>query len=230
MVTTNSANVGIDKSQIALQVRFDWPRDLLTYFQEHGRGSRQPVVRSTCVLYADLSSYVFLLCQLVRGSEHTDITVEAQSGECEGFNSAISPRRPPARPANTSQEDFAFGPTARKRLRDRCIEELHEVLSFFGLDLGCQHKRGKIYLSSGSLDSITATARCSLCPICNRRYHKDFLLVYRSGVVAFLKWLTLTANFPFVIDGKIQVSLFPMMSADWKEIHSRYKMATLHNT
>ena len=54
--------------------------------------------------------------------------------------------------------------------------------------------------------------------------------MYRSGVVAFLKWLTLTANFPFVIDGKIQVSSFPMMSADWKEIHSRYKMATLHNT
>ncbi len=33
LVTTNAANVGIDKSNIALQVRFDWPRDLLTYFQ-----------------------------------------------------------------------------------------------------------------------------------------------------------------------------------------------------
>jgi hypothetical protein len=99
--------VGIDKSQIALQVQFDWPRELLTYFQERGRGSRQPGVRSTCVLYADLSSYVFLLCQLVRGSNHTNIPVpvEAQSGECDGFNSAISPRRPPAQPANTSQEE-----------------------------------------------------------------------------------------------------------------------------
>ena len=116
MVTTNAANVGIDKSQIALQVQFDLPRDLLTYFQERGRGSRQPGVRSTCVLYADLSSYVFLLCQLLHGSDHADITVEAQSGECEDFNSAISPRRPPARPANTSQEDFALGLTAEKRL------------------------------------------------------------------------------------------------------------------
>ena len=142
MVTTNAANVGIDKSQIALQVRFDWPRDLLTYFQERGHGLRQHGVRSTCILYADLSSYVFLLCQLLRGSDHTDITVEAQSGECEGFNSAISPRRPPARPANTSQEDFALGPTAKKRLQDRCIEELHEVLRFFCLDLRCQHKHG----------------------------------------------------------------------------------------
>ena len=199
MVTTNAANVGIDKSQIALQVRFDWPRDLLTYFQERGRGSRQPGVRSTCVLYADLSSYVFLLCQLVRGSEHTDITVEAQSGECEGFNSAISPRRPPARPANTSQADFALGSTAKKRLRDRCIEELHKVLRFF-CHLGCQHERGEINLSSGFLDSITATARCSSCPICNRMYHKDFLPVYRRGVVAFLEWLTLTATLPFIVN------------------------------
>ena len=133
MVTTNSANVGIDKSQIALQVRFDWPRDLLTYFQERGRGSRQRGVRSTCVLYADLSSYVFLLCQLVRGSEHTDITVEAQSGECEGFNSAISPRRPPARPANTSQEDFTLGPTTKKRLRDRCIKSYTKYCVSFAL-------------------------------------------------------------------------------------------------
>jgi hypothetical protein len=218
LVTTNAANVGINKSQITLQVQFDWPRDLLAYFQERGRGLRQHGLRSTCVLYADLSSNVFLLCQLVRGSEHTDITVEAQSGECEGFNSAISPRRPPARPANTSQEAFAFGPTAKKRLRDRCIEVLHEVLSFFGLDLGCQHKRGKIYLSSSSLDSITATARCSLCPICNRRYHKDFLPVYRSGVVAFLEWLTLTAKLPFIVDRKIHVSLLLMTSTYWKEI------------
>ena len=218
MVTTNAANVGIDKSQIALQVRFDWPRDLLTYFQERGRGSRQPGVRSTCVLYADLSSYVFLLCQLVRGSEHTNITVESQLGECEGFNSAISPRRPPARPANTSQEDFALGPTAKKHLRDRCIEELHKVLRFFCLDLGCQHERGEIYLSIGSLDSVTATAWCSSCPICNRRYHKQFLPVYRSGVVAFLEWLTLTAKLPFIVDRKIQVSSLLMTRTNWKEI------------
>ena len=175
-------------------------------------------MRSTCVLYADLSSYVFLLCQLVHGSKHTNITVEAQSGECESFNSAISPRRPLARPANTSQEDFTLGPTAKKHLRDRCIEELHKVLHFICLDLGCQHERGKFYLSSGSLDLITATAWCSSWPICNRRYHKDFLPVYRRGVVAFFKWLTLTAKLPFVIDGKIQVSSFIMMSAYWKEI------------
>ena len=168
LVTTNAANVGIDKSQIALQVRFDWPHDLLTYFQERGRGSRLPGMRSTCILYADVSSYVFLLCQLLRGSNHdTNITIDSQPGECDGFNSAISPRRPPARPANNSHKDFALGPTAKKRVRDRCIEELHEVVRFFCLDLGCQHKHREIYLSSGSLDSITSTMQCSSCTICN---------------------------------------------------------------
>ena len=41
LVTTNASNVGIDKHSISLQVRFEWPRDLLTYFQEpcHFRSS-----------------------------------------------------------------------------------------------------------------------------------------------------------------------------------------------
>ena len=218
-MTKNAANVGTDKSHIALQVRFDWPRDLLTYFQERGRGSRKPGVRSACVLYADLSSYVFLLCQLLRGSEHSVVINDNQSGQCKGFYSAISPQQAATRQANKSQEDFALRPTAKKQLKDRCIKELLEVLRFFCLDLGCQqHKRGEIYLSSGYLDSIPATERCTLCPICNRRYHKDFLLVYQSGVVAFLEWLTLTAKLPFIIDRKIQVSSLLMTSTYWNEI------------
>ena len=186
-MTKNAANVGIDKSHIALQVRFDWPRDLLTYFQERGRGSRQPGVRSACVLYADLSSYVFILCQLLLGSKHSVVIDDDQSGQCKGFNSAISPWWAATRQANTSQEDLAVRPTAKKRLRDCCIEELLEVLRLFCLDLGCQHERGEFYLSSGYLDSIPAMERCTSSPICNRRYHKDFLPVYRSGVVAFLE-------------------------------------------
>ena len=53
--------------------------------------------------------------------------------ECEGFNSAISPRRPPARPANTSQEDFTLGLTAKKRLRDRCIKSYTKYCVSFAL-------------------------------------------------------------------------------------------------
>ena len=42
--------------------------------------------------------------------------------------------------------------------------------------------------------------------------------MFRSGVVAFLEWLTLTAKLPFIGDRKIQVSSLLMTSTYWKEI------------
>ena len=63
LVTTNAANVGIDKHSIALQMIFEFPRDLPTYFQERGRGSRTAGTRSTCIVYVDLASFVFLVTQ-----------------------------------------------------------------------------------------------------------------------------------------------------------------------
>jgi hypothetical protein len=82
------------------------------------------------------------------------------------------------------------------------------------------NERGEIYLSSGYLDSIPVTERCTLCPICNRMYHKDFLPVYRSGVVAFLEWLTLSAKLPFIVDRKIQVSSLLMTSTTGRRYSS----------
>jgi superfamily II DNA helicase RecQ len=87
LVTTNAANVGIDKSTICLQVRFEWTRDLLTYFQERGRGLRLRGVSSMCVLYAYLSSYAFLVYQYLRGEDNNGTTEAVDAGECEGFNS-----------------------------------------------------------------------------------------------------------------------------------------------
>ncbi len=50
LVTANAVNVGIDKHSITLQVRFEWPCDLLTYFQEQERGSHVQGIQSTCIL------------------------------------------------------------------------------------------------------------------------------------------------------------------------------------
>jgi superfamily II DNA helicase RecQ len=218
LVTTNAANVGIDKSSIALQVRFEWPRDLLTYFQEQGR-ARQRGTKSICVLYSDLSSYVSLVYQLLCGDDDTtgDIAEAEGSGECVGFDSAISPRRQ-VRRANTSQHDFALGPAAKKQLRARSLAELNEVMRFFCLNYGCLHERGEIYLSSGSLDSSPAMGHCTSCPIRNRTYHKDFLPVYRSGVESFLEWLTATAKLPFTVEFNVKVSSLLMSSPYWNEI------------
>ena len=116
LVTTNAANVGIDKSTIGHQVRFKWTRDLPTYFQEHGRGSKHRGVSSICILYPDLSSYAFLVFQLLREVEKNGETKGVDTGECDGFNLAISSQRSRRRPSNTTEHDFALGPTAEKAL------------------------------------------------------------------------------------------------------------------
>jgi superfamily II DNA helicase RecQ len=65
LVTTNAINVGIDKHSIALQVWFEWPRDLLTYFQERGREFWSQGVRSTCIVFGDFGSFIYLMSQLL---------------------------------------------------------------------------------------------------------------------------------------------------------------------
>jgi hypothetical protein len=132
LVTTNASNVGINKLSIALQMRFEWLQDLLTYFQEQGCGLQQMGMKSICVLYADLLSYVFLVSQLIRGGENTSRSEENGTGKSEGFNLAISPRRQ-VRAVNTTQYDYALGPSAKKWLCSCALLELQEVLVFFAL-------------------------------------------------------------------------------------------------
>ncbi len=68
------------------------------------------------------------------------------------------------------------------------------------------------------LDSSPAVGRCTTCPICNRTYHKDFIPVYRIGVVSFLEWLIATTKLPLTVDLKMQVSSLLTCSDYWKEI------------
>jgi hypothetical protein len=143
---------------------------------------------------------------------------ETATSKCDGFNSAISPIWQVRQQANTSQVDFALGPSARKWFRVRCLDELHQVVQFFCLDLGCQHARSEIYLSTGLLDSVTATGCCTACPVCIQRYHKDFLPVFRGSVVSFIEWLTATLKLPFRIEFKSQVSTLLMVITYWKEM------------
>jgi predicted CXXCH cytochrome family protein len=72
LVSTNESNVGIDKHFISVQIRFKWPHDLLTYFQEQGRGFRSQGVQSTCIHYSDLSSYVYLRSKLFAVGNNDD--------------------------------------------------------------------------------------------------------------------------------------------------------------
>ncbi len=189
---TNASNVGIDKHSVALQVRFEWPCNLLTYFQERGRGSRLQGAQSTCIVYGDLTSYVYLRRQLFAAGNNDDNT-SPSTNDCDGYNSAISPRKT-SRGQPITKKTYPLGPTGRHRLQERTTIELQEVISFFCLDLGCQHARGESYLAMGILNTTTIKKeRCdNLCAICTKRWHEQFLPVYRSGVIGFLDFLTLT--------------------------------------
>ena len=90
LVTMNAANVGIDKHSIALQVRFEWPCDLLTCFQEQGRGSCVEGVQSTCIVYGGLLSYVYLMTQLLSKSiNDNDTSPAADEKVIKSFNLAF---------------------------------------------------------------------------------------------------------------------------------------------
>ncbi len=121
-------------------------------------------------------------------------------------------------PANTSKVDYALGPFTRKGLCVWTLLELHEVLQTFCLKLGCQHAHGKFYLSSGLLPSSPLIGTCNNYSICNRFWHKYFILVYWCSVIAFfIEWLMAPAKLPYRINFKVHISLILMSSAYWKE-------------
>jgi hypothetical protein len=129
LVTTNASNVGIDKHSIALQVQFEWPPDLLTYFQERGRGSSSQVVRSSFILFGDFASFINLMSQLLMASKLDD-GKSSCGNEVEGFNSAISPWKHGTMQQN-AQKKYPLGPTGRRNLCKHTKLELHEVIHFF---------------------------------------------------------------------------------------------------
>ncbi len=194
LVTTNASNVGIDKHTVSLQVRFEFPRDLLTYFQESGQGSCCQGASSTCILYANLASYTYLMAQILELS--LDIGTESSKVVLQGVNSEISPICQ-QRTGHDIGNNYKLGSFAKKHLHAQTSAELKEVLRFFCLDLGCQHSRGEIYLSSGVLDSSAPTTRCGTsCSICTRVWHKQFRPVYHSGVIEFIESLILSGKLP----------------------------------
>jgi hypothetical protein len=215
-VTTNASNVGIDKHSIALQVQFEWPCYLLTYYQERGRGSRSGGVRSTCIVFGDFASFIYLMSQLLIASKLDD-GQSSCGDEVEGFNSAMSPWKHSTIQQN-KKKTYTLGLTGRHNLRERTKPELHEVLHFVCLDLGCRHACGESYLATGCLDFNIIDEKCdNSCSICSRKWHNQFLPVYSSSVVAFLEYLMHMGKLPQEVDYKAPISLLLAKSKFWKE-------------
>ena len=75
----------------------------------------------------------------------------------------------------------------------RALDELIDVLRYHCLDLGCQHVRAELYLSTGTLlnERIPDTSRrCNnMCPICNNTWKLTFLPMVKTKVEKFVKLL-----------------------------------------
>ena len=75
-----------------LQLMLVWirPRDLLTWFQELGRGSKDgPSSPSTCMLLADIKSFVNIVHQIHRSTSDNGDETEPDLNPICGLNSAI---------------------------------------------------------------------------------------------------------------------------------------------
>ena len=194
LFSTNASNVGIDDKDIVFGIRYEWPRDLPTYFQERGRLARILGTLATFILMADLSSFDFLMRQSLSSEfdDNATSTSELQQ-QVLGANSVISPlRNNAARAAQVAQQKtttYALKRDGRRRLMTRQVRELLEVVRFFCTNRGCQHRASAHYLSTGRLTTPPPTDNpCrTRCPICTKQWHKQFLPIYQQSLVCFFQ-------------------------------------------
>ena len=219
--STNASNVGIDNDLINLIIRFGLPRDLMTFFQERGRGARQSGSSATCVLYTTVQSYVSIMSQILNHNKLTD-TAEPTNEELElrGAGSSITPLSAKAQRQLTKRKDskdkakrstkpkktagkYDLSHHMRRQLRERSLSEINNVVCFFFLNKGCQHYRAAFYMSDGCLDRNVDACRevtCHGCPVCTHTWEKFHFPVFRSEVVRFFELATGRTAFPHPVD------------------------------
>jgi hypothetical protein len=174
---------------------------------------------------------VYLVSQILSGSDtSTAVTTQIPSVEqCEGFNSAISPRLPRRR-ASTSHEDFSLGPAGKKKLRKRCT--LLSCTKYYASFVLTWDVSTNVARSICRADHLTRLHRQG--GVHRVRYATkhitNFLPVYHCGVVTFLEWLIATSKFPFPNVRKNQVSSLLMTNVYWKEILFDKASSTISRT
>jgi len=91
LLATNAANVGIDDDRLDWNARFEFVRDLCTYTQERGRGSRERGRQSTFTFFFDLQSFEYLYRQYLLGDDDDDDDVSDLQLEFRQTTAASSP-------------------------------------------------------------------------------------------------------------------------------------------
>ena len=94
--------------------------------------------------------------QILSGGSDGELEMTAQQMEALGYGSAITPLRESGQRRQAQQtrisNKHALTKAGKRQLRVRLVREMDEVLDFFCLHKGCQHRRAQWYLSTGKLD------------------------------------------------------------------------------
>jgi superfamily II DNA helicase RecQ len=142
LVSTNASNVGIDHRLINLVIRFELPRDLMTYLQERGRAGRLGTL-ALCILYATIKSYANIIRQIYSSNQQEDERdASIEELELRGMGSAISPLAQSARRELEQRRQatvrranpYALSLEMKRKLKKRQHQELRDVLRFFFLN------------------------------------------------------------------------------------------------
>ena len=200
LISTSASNVGIDNNKIRFGLRFGFPRDMSTYFQEKGRGSRRPGDPSVFILYADIASFEFIMINILGGVNDTideDEETETDRLRAVAMTAMSTPVRRNAesrllgsKQPTRSSSNLQLTRAEKRRLRRREIGEALDVQRFFCLDGGCQQVRGAQYLATGVLRFVPVCERTSCvnqCPVCSGDWNKQFFPVYKDSVIRFFE-------------------------------------------
>ena len=224
LVGTSAVNVGIDNDAIDMVIRFEFPRDLATVFQECGRGSRRRHSKSTCLVMYDLQSFDYMMRLYLSPIKMS----ECDSDDKREFRAAtmvVSPGGTSRQQSSTggeaalSKKRFVLSRAAKKRLNDRQVRELQEVSQFYCLNFGCQQIRKEHYLSTGILvlRRHEGTACATSCAICSGAWHTIHRPVYQDSVTSFFQAKIGRDSMPFVSGNDKTVSSILWGEAGWIE-------------
>ena len=185
VVGTSATDLGIDKDNLLRVQIYEWPDNVGTYGQRRGRAGRN-MENCVCSMTSGLASYVATVARIYReqgsANDNVDYTIA-------GLNTDVTPmKRKKCTPASKGS-DLTLA--ERRRFRDTELEDIHDVISMFCLDLGCQHRRLMYYFANGRMTDVPPVVQfCgSSCPICTGKWHDQFLSVRKEAVYQWLDFV-----------------------------------------
>jgi hypothetical protein len=175
----------------------------------------------------DIHSSANIMQQII--FSHTDqesTSMTDQELELMGAGSSISPIARRARrtledrqtPRINTHNKYDLSRAGKRKLLELNLLHLEEVVRFFFLNLGCQHRRVARCMSTRVLegeDDYSVGKPCGRCPVCDGSRSNMHLPIYKSQLIRFFEPSTGRRSFLFVT--LIRVSSVFSSSSYWVE-------------